>query len=601
MLANYLPVLAIMLLAVTANGQEHLDANDKKHRAKNYDISDRHRKANLLLESAADEIRDIDNFEARITLAEEVVKLLARQRPDRCRHMLDAIFDKLLLAKSASPPDTETRLNSNLRRVISIAATFDYKLAQSYVDRVSVDAQRDNIHTLTLSGPGLEFQLMLATQLIEKDPEVAVTMAARTLQTAVTGGTLVFLGQLRNKAPVLAGSFFSSAINSVKARQGRDVNELFLLYSYAFSLTQVPRIVSEQLVLHQLREYMTASKDRPVDAELARLFLRAAAEILLEPSRYTPANVAALSAGPSGDLYLIKLVLPYVKTYLPPIADRLAGQQQIIAAYLNPDRAAQLDATVGKFNAMQNSGPVRTDSNYESSDHFANLAAAATETVRKDQLFYRAATAAVKEKRYETAMDLASNISLDARDQARQLITFSIAERTVADGDLERAQQLARRDDDVVRRAYILTLVAKSFFDEKGHDMVRANELLIEIRQLADKVDKREEGLSILLGVAGVYALFDQLRAFETLREIVNEANKLEKWAGDYRVRRIIVIGGFGFAYELYNNNVSLPQLVSQLAGKNFDETLITVQGLKNGIPRLRSIISLCGMALSEK
>ena len=603
MRVNYLFAIAIVLVAITAYGQSPPAAKSKKQPEKNYGVSALHQKANYLLESAADEVRVLESLDSSVALAEEIVKLLARQKPEKCRQLLDAIFDKLMLAKSAGTPETESRLNSSIRRLISIAGTFDYKLAQSYIEKFSKEneAQKNKSQIGIPQNASLDLRLALAMQLLEKDPELAVSVAADTVRTAVTGGTLVFLGELRKKAPALAARFFTSALSGVRLRQGRDINELFLLYSYAFSLPRVPRVVSQQLVLHQLREYIALAKEVPVDAGVAREYLQASAEILMEQGRYSPPNLTTLTAGMTGDLYFIKLVAPYAKTYMPSLAERLARQQQFIASYLNPDQAAQLDASAGKFNALSNGEAIRSDSNYESVEHLANLATTATETGRKDQLFYRAAIVAVKEKKYEIALDLASRISVDSRDQAKEFISFSIAERTVADGDLESAQQLARRDGDVVRRAYILTLTAKAFIENKGEDRVRANELLIETLQLADKPEKREDAIWIRLGVAEVYALFDTIRAFETLRETVREANKLEKWTGDNRVRRMIVISGFAFAYELYNNNVSLPRLASLLAAKNFDEALVTVQGLKNDVPRLRSIIAICGMALSEK
>src|SRR5918999_765434 len=147
MRANNLFAIAIVLLAVTVttHGQEPPAAKGKKQPGKNYDISERDRKANYLLESAADEIRDLESLDARIALAEEIVKLLARQKPEKCRQMLDSIFDKILAAKTAGAAETEKRLSSNIRRLVSSAGTFDHKLAKSYIERFSNEgeAQKD--------------------------------------------------------------------------------------------------------------------------------------------------------------------------------------------------------------------------------------------------------------------------------------------------------------------------------------------------------------------------------------------------------------------------------------------------------------------------
>lgn len=583
--------------------QEQTASKDKKPSGKNFEASEKRQKANLLLDSVVYGIRDVENIEIRITLAEEVVKLLATQKPEMCSQMLDAIFDNLLRAKKVETSETSQQLNSNMQKVMSIAATFDHKLAQSYIDRFSAesDSQNDNTQPRKLSEPALELQLALARQLIERDPGIAVSVANGTLKTTVTTDTIIFLGELRKKDSALAARFFTDALNSIRLRGSRDVNELLLLYPYAFSSTRIPHIVSQRLVLLQLQEYTALAKDFSVDPALARYYLQTLTDILTDASRYSAASLASLTAGVTGDIYLIKLMQPYASTYMPSLVDRLSQQQQVTANYLNPDQVAQLETNAGKFNTIQDSGPGRLENTDESLERLSTLAAETTNSVQRDQRFYRAAIIAVKEKKYETALELASKISLDYRNQAREFISFSIAERAATDGDFEKSEQMARRDSDIVRRAYILGLIAKSLVEGKREDKVRANEILIEVEQLAGKAENSNEELSILLSVAGTYVLFDNIRAFEVLREIVKEANRQEGWTGNTRVGRMINIGGFGFAYGLYNNNVSLSQLVSRLAAKNFEETLMTVQDLKNDVPRLRSLIAVCGTVLSEK
>lgn len=608
MRSSSLLALALLVVTVSAYGQEQKAAPGvskvKKEADRRDELSERQLKASFILDSAVDDVRNVENLDIRITLAEEIVKLLAGRRPERCRQMLDAIFDEIMKLKKTGAPGADSRSSTSINRLISITATFDHKLAQSYIDRFSAQTETPSGDGRSgrLSGPALELQLALARQLLERDSGVAVAVAAATLKTAVIGDTLLFLTELRKKNPGLASEFFASALNSVRLRGGRDINELLLLYSFAFASPRISQMQSQRPVLLQLHEYAALAKGLSVDPSLARQYLEGALEMLSEPSRNNPSGLESLTAGIAGDLYLLQLLAPYANTYMPSLTDKLSRQQRIAAGFLNPDQATQLGTSASKVNAMQDSGPARPDNTgFESVERLSKLAAESTNAGQRDQLFYMAAAIAVKEKKYETALDLVSKISADLRNQAKEFINFSIAEGTVADGDIEKAEQIARRDGDTARQAYILTLIAKALAEGKSQDTVRANELLIEIGQLSKKAVNGDEALAILLDVSRVYAMFDSIRAFETLRDITKEANKLDKWDGNSSVSRMITLGGFGFAYQLYNNGVSLPHLVSRLGAKNFEETLMTVQALKNGVPRLKSLIALCDMVLAQK
>src|SRR6185369_15141234 len=127
-----------------------------------------------------------------------------------------------------------------------------------------------------------------------------------------------FLGTLRKKDVGLANAFLSTALQSVIARRGTDINELLLLYTYVFSPMRVLWLNSQGIVLRQIPGYQRVAQDYPIDPTLAQQFLQASAQVLLTDPQYRQANLSA-STGPAGDLYFISLIKPQAAKYAPKV------------------------------------------------------------------------------------------------------------------------------------------------------------------------------------------------------------------------------------------------------------------------------------------
>ncbi len=181
-----------------------------------------------------------------------------------------------------------------------------------------------------------------------------------------------------------------------------------------------------------------------------------------------------------------------------------------------------------------------------------------------------------------------------------RFILFSIAEAEVGDGKLESAEARIKGDKDNLRRSYILNLIANSMIEGQSKDLARASEILNEIEQLATKLDSPREKIATLNGAATVYSRFDDARAFELLRSLIQTANKADEFTGSTRLNRNLNIGGFVFSYSLYDEQFSFTDLINRLGRKDFGATLADAQSLKSRIPRLKAIVNVCRAALTQ-
>ncbi len=554
------------------------------------------------LETVVDELPAIDDIDLRIQVTEKVVRLLAASRPDRCRRALDLLFAKASAARNERAKDQPDRERADLalRKIIQIAAFLDSKLAQSYIEAY-LEEQRFE-ETTSASGQR-ESQIALAylkiaTQLVQKDPNLAVLTATRSFRAGVMPETLVFLATLRKKDVGLANRFFLSVLHSSRARSGNDVNELLLLYAFVFSPLRIPVVMAEGVGVLSIPEYLAVAQSYPIDSLLAKQYLEVSTKMLLDSNRYLPQNLERLTKGPLGDFYFISIIEQKASAYLPDFAQTISQQRNVLANYLQSSDRAGAFASIERWNSIPREAKVFGPGNKATVDYFASQAERASDPRLRDQFYFRSALAAIHDQQDERAIELAAKLSPEYSNQAQLLIRFALAERKVRDGQLDEAEQFARRDESLVRKCYILTLIAQSLLGGKSKDNYRAAQLLQEVYQLTDKLSSQKERLSVLNGLAAVFSRFDVGRGFELLRETIKSANKSDRFTGDISIPLNLNVGGFLFAFSLYEDEFSFFDLLSKLAASDFYEALFHAREIQNRPLRIHSIVVVCSAAL---
>lgn len=557
------------------------------------------------LDSAIDELREVEDLAARITLSEEIIKLLVKRKPARCRQLLDSLFETASQTTQGSGKGEAAAQSSSrdaIVRIVKLAASFDNKLAGSYAERyarLGEDKSSGELNALP-SRAVTGLYLQLATELVEKNPALAVSVADRSLGGGVLPATLLFIETLRVKDVQLADRFSLSALQSIQARHGTDINELFLLYSYVFSPLRVPLIVPEVgLAVQQIPALGKVARERQVDPALAGEFLRLTSQTMLNPERYT-VHRPELVAGALGDLYFLNLIEPQVARYQPSLAASLAKQQTFLLQGLVPEQRQAAQTGAEKWNSPgQETQQKAGDTG--SLEALLRRAEALSNPAQKDQLYYTAANLAVQAKNFDLASQIVEKVSEPSREAARQIIAFEIAQAEIKDGELERAEQRARRDTDPVRRAYLLTLIADTLLSGRSRDAARAAEFLQQVEQIAAKLESNQERFATLTGAAAAYLRFDDQRAAELLREAIQVANKGEGFTGDTVITRSLKVGNFSFFYRMYDTSLSFTHILRQQGHKNFNVTLTDVLSVKSRVARLKALIALCGGVLSQE
>lgn len=591
--------LVLLVLPLTSYAQ--------KTKRKQNNVSPNSATAILLLDSAASDLKKVENLEERISLAENIARMLAGRRPERTRQMLDSLFDdalKQLRAESPANAFKRQSAESQIWTIVRIAGSFDTQLAKSYIEKYTEKEISEEDSEKRVQASGLsrgELYLRLATEMIERNPGLAISLAGNVIKREVPNEILVFLGTLRKKDIGLANSFFLTALQSVKARGGKDINELLLLYSYALSPLQVPQVRAEGLVLLQLPRYRNVSEPYPEDPTVATQFLNIAVQLLLDQLRYNPDQYEQLATGPSGDFFFLTVIEPHVAKYLPALVQSLINQRMRLSGYLRTEQRSELQAQTDRWNNLHSRAGASSANALNTTDYFLKWAEETANPKQRDQLYCRASIAAVKEKRFDYALEIVGKISSEFREESKQYVLFQIAMAVARDRQLEKAEQMARRDEDLVRRAYLFTLIAKSIVDDKTQDINQARFLLDEAERLAAKLGNDRERLSIMIGSAAVYSIFDTVRGAEVFRAAIKIANKTPGFSGDTYIARNLDIAGFYFDYSMYVQEFTFSEAINRLGLADFNETLFVIQELKDDLVRLKATVAICNAVLSKE
>ena len=543
------------------------------------------------LEPLFDELRKMDNLQEKVLLAHSLVDLLRKSRPQDCRKMLILLLDECVRLKGEEQNKSDVDPDLLARKIIQISATFDRKLAKLLLEQYDRENDPDQ------KQPGLElsrtrFYLTVATDLIQGNLPLATSIAEKVISGPVMPETLRFLVLLRKKDINSATRLFFAATAGVRSRGGMDVNESLLLFSYVFSPRQVPIVTSQGLGAYQIADYSSLAADIPQG--VAEEHLDATVQLLLDPARYSRQAIQP-PFGPDGDWFLIKFLEPKISVYRANLTDAITAQRYVLEARME-NRQGEVNAAIDRWN--NSSGQNNSGGKEDPVESFLKRAEQAPSTKRKDQFLYRAAMAAVQIKAYDRALKIADELSTEYRKAAKDYLRFEIAMAAIHEGDNDRATHLAELDEDLLRRAYVLTQIAKSAVDRKPADLEQIRLLLSTVDGLVPRLATDAERVSALAGVIEVYSRFDRAEGFKCLQELIRHANRINAFAGNISVSRLLEIGGFYFDYSLYTDT-SLDGVLRSMALLDFNTTLEDVRQLESRTARLKGTVAVCESVLS--
>jgi hypothetical protein len=361
----------------------------------------------------------------------------------------------------------------------------------------------------------------VALQLVERDPARAMALAQSSLAFGVS-------------------RHFSQSLLSLRAV---DVERADLLFASAVGCLERSKDV-ELSSLHTLGTFLVSARDsiagESVNRGVVVRFLNCA---LAQLSR-----LSQMAAGRRGDGPANQGIAAEDEAIIDFIGRQLGD---LFARYM-PDRLGQFKRKIAKLSATNANDPAIVPAPIYPSNpnEIVREARAASMAADRDMLYARAAFAWLARGEVSRAQAAAAEV---AAATIRDRVMIQIARRYSSAGRLDCAVAVARRIEDVVARANLLTGLAGAALVSK--DGVRATDLLDEAVGCALAAPPSRVRRLALIGIAGSFTAFDANRGFAVMQTAVKAINEvLAQREASYRARSNPGAAGEFETGELYGS-----------------------------------------------
>jgi len=487
-------------------------------------------------------------------------------------------------------PKTEAR-----REVILVARRRAPDLTKQWLQQMAQESEQDQGERGAFDDrtPRSTILLQMALQIVQDNPDAAAALATDSLQDGISFGFQQVLIRIQEKNVELSQRVFRSALSRLRTVGMLDPNELLILYAYLYT---PGRVVAANTDGNTGRVQIAVGRDRPQIAAAAQLnpalaldFLQLAANLLISaPPPATTAN-PALAA---------RAQLSAINTLMGPISERLPE----VAVALRT-RAQQI-STEAQLNTVPPPPPANTPTSVpgETSASFAERRVDLLEEAARNETFtlgrdiaYAKAALATTPENYARGWNLAAKIENDSlRDNVKNWLTYRATLYFVSKHNLDKAYELAAKNNDPIQRAASLIVGAQQLI--KSKDTTRANQWLQEARSLIRKGDPDEASVHVAFGLVTAFATVDRVSAFEVLSEAVRQMGKTNIGPGDEdRVPLLKRFSGFDSSADFTygTEGFSLRAAVCAFGSEQFEDVLGIVNRITPAELQGQAIIEL--------
>jgi len=499
-----------------------------------------------IVEQTASEAPLWDDKKSSVTVLAEAADLWWAQSPASARSWLMKAWD-LVDSLSDEPRDPSlkvfsTRSNKTQLRsvVLRVAHDHDPKLAESFIKRLEPEdsseekKERGAFDDRTARSEQL---LALAQQLSSTNPELAFTLAERSLADGISFTLQNVLTTLRRKNVDLSNRLFDLALARFSSVLP-DPSEAEVLSGYLFQPGLTFSTNSAGLVIMSMNP---TQRNDPVVAKTepqrARAFLVAAYQAFMSRPMSTEGGENRTRAQKIWAFATrnINRYAAYATEFAGPVRNFLAQLQ----AQLFPEGRADPFAS-NRSNAGD--AKPRTDREiYEARiAELEELADKEPNPTAKKQAYVNAVLA-VEATDYERAKRIAEKIADD--DLRVDVISYAIYRAALAytmQKDSGKAQELAEMLTNKQRQAMVKIAIAQRLLansDEKKDettqtmsDQQQAFDLLTDVAREMKKESPSENAAKILLGRAALLAKLDKAQTLTSIEDALVVINKLDSF-----------------------------------------------------------------------
>ena len=495
-----------------------------------------------LVTTLADDARSFKDQTRRARVQARAADVLWDSDPERARELFRRAWDaaQIVDEETAKKRDEEmkrlereggpvvVRGGPDLRsEVLRLVAKRDRNLGEEFLkaldeanDKARSEAEADQRRNQN-SRLGGSQRLQLARRLVDDGQiERAMQFAAPALD-SVNQDSIFFLSTLREKNAQMADAAFNGLLARAVGDPNSDANTVSGLSSYLFTPFLYVTF-DRQGGSNQIRQ-RGPTPPPEVEANLRNNFLRAAAQILMQP---LPApDQDRTTAGRSGKYLMIKRLLPLFEQYQPELAPSLRTQLTALASFVPADLQQGENRAVGVGIQPDSSGGDPLQRMEERLNR-------ATKSEDRDAIYadYAVSLSGDGDPRGKDLVDKIENTEL--RKSVKAFTDFQLVQLAIRNKNVSEVVRLVKSGDITsIQKVWALTSAAKMInASERSAATDMLEEALAESRRISGSDPDRARALT---AVAVGFVEIDRVRSWEILGEVVKAANGAEEYTGE--------------------------------------------------------------------
>ncbi|MGI8668227.1 MAG: hypothetical protein ACR2J3_00070 [Aridibacter sp.] len=483
-------------------------------------------------------------YEDKITAVEvmaEAADLLWDENPVQSAKWLTKAW-KTIDEISESPKDVKQQeffTNSDRSRlqtiVLGVAHKHDTKLAEKFLKEIAEKKTDENDKKGAFDDKTARSEqlLSLAQQAVDTNPNLAYSLAERSLIDGISYKLQNVLTSLRQKDVNLANRLFDAALNKF-TNTSFDTSEAQILGGYLFkSGVTVGTNSGGGMILVLNPEQQNLPSVAQSEPQRARNFLSVVYQKFF--SRPTVID-SPESKKLAGDVLLLgRSVVGYYNQYAPELAQTAAAFVAQLQSLISPNNQNQTPETESKLSSLPKDATAEERYNALIED-LVEKAEKETDPVAKKIAFIRAALATKRED-YIRGIKIAKQIEDEnLQEDAVSFLLYRAALYFIQQNEIEKAEELAPQIKEVLRRSVVKIAVAQSLLERQKDKKIeqfqldlekrRAFDLLNEVEKDLKKEDASQNMIKTLLGATAVMGEFDKAQAIGLLEQAVPAINK---------------------------------------------------------------------------
>jgi hypothetical protein len=472
--------------------------------------------------------------------------------------------------------------------VLSVAHSHDRQLAEKFLNQLSKQeaTEKKDRGAFDDRSARSEQLLAMAQQTVNSNPELAFSLAERSLVDGVSYSLQNILISLRRKSVELANRLFDLAVARLSSGQA-DASQAQVLAGYLFESGFTFAVNSTGGTILSVNPLQQNSPTvAPAEPQRAKIFLVAVYEKLMS----TPVAIDSTEGRRQAQEIVVlggRLTGPY-RTYAP----ELAASAQAFLAQLRRQLSPEAESSASSQSTVTGDSTKRLTREEFEEKHITDLEEKADRESNPAfrKVAYVQAALAVKPEEYSRAKRIAEKIDdSDLRADAISFVLYRAALFFLEKKNIEKAMEISPQIGDSSRRAVVRIAIAQRLLSTRtesdDHNLLDQHilDLLIEVEHDLSKQEPSAQVARISLARVAIMANLDKEQTLTALQQTVQLINRLETF--DLRESSAPNLGlslapASGATVERPRLGFSFRNAIEPLILTNFDQIATAADGL---------------------